>query len=40
MEAKLAAKRNELVAAQDKLKTVGKDGYMRLAAEVDTYKVM
>jgi hypothetical protein len=39
LEAKLAIKRNEMVAAQDRLKTVGKDGYLRLAAEVDTYKV-
>lgn len=39
MEAALAAKRNELTEAQDRLKTVGKEGYMRLAAEVETYKV-
>ena len=35
----LAAKRNQLTEAQDRLKTVGKEGYMRLAAEVETYKV-
>ena len=39
LEAQLAKKRNELTEAQDKLKTVGKEGYMRLAAEVETYKV-
>lgn len=39
LEAKLAKKRNEFTEAQDRLKTVGKEGYMRLAAEVETYKV-
>jgi hypothetical protein len=34
----LVKKRNELTEAQDRLKTVGKEGYMRLAAEVETYK--
>ena len=38
LEAALAKKRNELTEAQDRLKTVGKEGYMRLAAEVETYK--
>lgn len=38
LEGALAKKRNELTEAQDKLKTVGKEGYMRLAAEVETYK--
>jgi hypothetical protein len=31
--------RNAFADAQDRLRTVGKEGYMRLAAEVDTYKV-
>jgi len=38
LEGALAKKRNELTEAQDRLKTVGKEGYMRLAAEVETYK--
>jgi molecular chaperone GrpE (heat shock protein) len=38
LEKELAKKRNELTEAQDRLKTVGKEGFMRLAAEVETYK--
>jgi len=38
LEGALAKKRNELTEAQDRLKTVGREGYMRLAAEVETYK--
>jgi hypothetical protein len=35
----LVGLRNKLADGQDRLKTVGKEGYMRMAAEVDTYKV-
>lgn len=39
LESELVGLRNKLADKQDRLKTVGREGYMRLAAEVDTYKV-